>query len=93
MQFGERDLAGWAEWRAWQDDDRLARLFGGSGRRTNTVIAPGFAPTLSVCSSTYRMTIRRRGTSFVDCGMSASRGHWRRSLSESVILQWRASLE
>jgi hypothetical protein len=23
MQFGERDLAGWAELRAWQDDDRL----------------------------------------------------------------------
>jgi hypothetical protein len=51
-----------------------ARLFGGSGRRTNTVIAPRFAPTLFVCSSTYRMTIRRRGTCFVDCGMSASRG-------------------
>src|ERR1700674_770405 len=47
-----------------------AHLFGGSGRRTNTVIAPRFAPTLFVCSSTYRMTIRRRGTSFVDCGMS-----------------------
>jgi len=27
-----------------------ARLFGGSGRRTNTVIAPRFAPTLFVCS-------------------------------------------
>jgi len=23
MQLGERDLAGWAELRAWQDDDRL----------------------------------------------------------------------
>jgi hypothetical protein len=23
MHFGERDLAGWAELRAWQDDDRL----------------------------------------------------------------------
>jgi hypothetical protein len=23
MQFGEQDLAGWAELRSWQDDDRL----------------------------------------------------------------------
>jgi hypothetical protein len=32
MHFGERDLAGWAELRAWQDDDRL----GGSVRRLRT---------------------------------------------------------
>jgi len=62
-----------------------ARLYGASGRRTNTVIAPRFAPTLFVCSSTYRMTIRRRGTSFVDCGMSASRGFGKRSWSESLM--------
>ena len=37
MQFGERDLAGWAELRAWQDDDRL----GASVRRLRTVYQHG----------------------------------------------------
>jgi hypothetical protein len=37
MQFGERDLAGWAELRAWQDDDRL----GASVRRLRTAYQHG----------------------------------------------------
>ena len=43
----------------------------GYERRSNTVIAPRFAPGHSVCLSTCRKTIRRRGTCSVDCGMSA----------------------
>ena len=37
MQFGEGDLAGWAELRAWQDDDRL----GATIRRLRTAYQHG----------------------------------------------------
>ena len=37
MHLGERDLAGWAELRAWQDDDRL----GASVRRLRTAYQHG----------------------------------------------------
>jgi hypothetical protein len=40
MQFGERDLAGWAELRAWQDDDRL----GASVRRLRAAYQHGDRP-------------------------------------------------
>jgi hypothetical protein len=85
MQFGERDLAGWAELRAWQDDDHL----GASVRRLRT--AYQHDDRAAVRASALRLLIdvphdysvaRDLLRRLRDVGEERL---WRRSLSESVI--------
>jgi hypothetical protein len=62
---GERDLAGWAELRAWQDDDRLGvhvrRLRTAYEHRERALVCVQALRLLMTC----RTTMRRRGICYI----------------------------